>query len=630
MSEQLRQTLSSRTLNGQPDSRQPMVTSAQVMQFLGTVSSQGGSNSGMAQNVIQLMEHKPELNAPIAQQLADVAQMSAPRESQVTRALDGVCVRYQEQIAALPRDGASRQQAGDNLSRVLTRLPTMQNGEGQQLCQAIRHGRISADAFTRLGVLIGDSLKDTDVAALKQSLGQLAKSAPESREKVQLLLSALEEKTDKTDLKGTESKHTAMVSEETTQTSRGEPGVFAPVQSRQDQGNGSGQQNTPEKEEEDVLNVRETRRNIGSLVLNDTQRAWNKDVAQAERLVDDSALYSRALSCVVPPAAATVSESSAQRAAQNVMQNPSISIGALTSGSLDSILLQAATLGIDTFSNSAASISKRIKINTDTQATLIDQKVADYQEELRKSQEQAEKSKKANFWSKVFSPITTLFNFIIKPVINLLEKIPGVSELFDFIKKNLSEIALPLAIISSLLCPMSLPMTIGLLTVTSVTAGFSVAEKVMGDKAPEWLKITDQIGDMIAGLAMMAGTMSMMSGMLGNIGSGVSKLFGADMKTALQGMMRWTQRIDAVTSTANGITQGALGIKQGFLQGELGDIEAKLSWNEIQTEWLQSAQKDVASRMESVVSNSGSVLQSATNSINQMGSLRARIASSLV
>jgi hypothetical protein len=250
------------------------------------------------------------------------------------------------------------------------------------------------------------------------------------------------------------------------------------------------------------------------------------------------------------------------------------------------------------------------------------------QDQLAKAREQEHKSKKAKFWSAIFSPITTLLKFVFKPVVDLIKKIPGVEQAFNWIQKNISEIALPLAIISSLVCPMSLPMMLGILATTTVTAGFSIANKIMGDKAPSWLKVTDQIGDMVAGMAMMVATGSMF-GYLGKAVRGVEQLFNF-LGSKAQTLKNLSAGIQAFTSVGDGVSQYVIGSQLAKLQKELGDIEAEMGLDEMQADWLKSAQSQAVSNLENILNRSATVSESASKAIAEAGSIRARLANAIV
>lgn len=625
----LNQTLSSQTL-GNGHTAAPMVTGAQVMQFLGSLAQAGGSGAGMADSVMRLMQQVPEVKPDIIRQLAPLVEMAAPRETQVHRALDNVCVRYQTQIRALDTAPAVAQQAAQRLAQALKQPGVPQSAPLRRLIAQFQQGKVTPEALKQLSSQLSTAVRRGGGEALTGALKHLAKTQPACRETVKSLLEGADEK-----LLHRESADGVGAKQEKPCLADAEPLVSARYPQQQD--GESGSRHAPDREafiEEDELEVTAARaKRSGDAApaphdagLTGGARAVDAD---ADTVALDPAAM-RALAMVLPPAAATVDEAQAQRAAQHILQDNRVSLSSLVQVPLDGLLLQASTLGLKTFGDSASAISKTIKIHGDAQERLTNKKVADYREQLAKAQEQAQMSKKASFWHAIFSPITKLFEVIIKPVIDLIKKIPGIKEALDWIQENISEIALPLAIVSSLLCPMSLPMTLGLLAVTSVAAGFSIANKVMGDEAPEWLKTADRVGDMLAGIAMMACTMNMMGGMLGSVGGRIGQFFGSNTRQMFAGIMRWTQRIQAVTAVGDGVSQSVLGYKKAELQGDIGHIAATVSWDELQMAWLQDAQKAAASRLENVISRAATVAQSASQAIADTGSLRSRLAGSMV
>ncbi|MCT4700512.1 type III secretion system translocon subunit SctE [Enterobacteriaceae bacterium H20N1] len=644
----LKQTSGSRMAGS--SGAQTMVTSAQVMQFLEDVGPQGGRCGLMAQNVLQLMQQTPALHGDLTRQLTPLVQMNAPGESQIARTLDDISVRYQPQIAALPaRAGGERQQAGQRLAETLTNLSAARTPQGIQLLSRLRQGDISSGLLKQLEGLLyhaataGHSLSQP---ALKEALSRLQRAVPESKAELSKLSKQLDNPNEaKMGEMHSREKTAVQKSVDTSEQWFVDTGEQkAPLGERHQRGreeeSGAGGQAWNDDEESETLC-------IGSFspvpgVINEAMRPYS-DVtareAKSQPVINSTptALHAedvsaRTLSMVLPPAAATVSPQQAQYSVQHILKDNHITLSSLVSGSLDNMLLQAATLGLKTFSNSAEALSKSIKINGDAQEALMDRKIADYREQLAKAQEQAEKAKKGGILGKIFNPIMTVISAIIKPVMNLLEKIPGVKSAMDFITKNLSEIAFPLAVVTAIFCPMSLPMTLGLLAVTATTAGFSIAEKVMGDKAPSWLKITDRVGDMVSGAAMAVCTGVMAGGLLrvSGIAGRVSGWLSDSALKALEKADFMTRMLTAITDTGNGVAQAVLGVQQANLQGEIGVIDARLGWNDAQARWLISAQEYTVDRVQREISRSATVVESASKMLSETATLRARIAGSLI
>lgn len=73
------------------------------------------------------------------------------------------------------------------------------------------------------------------------------------------------------------------------------------------------------------------------------------------------------------------------------------SLNSLEKASMDSMVMMAANLSISTFADTASSAMKASKIMTDTQEFLRDKKVKEYQEQLAKAIEQADKAHKGGF-----------------------------------------------------------------------------------------------------------------------------------------------------------------------------------------------------------------------------------------
>ncbi|EOZ9391083.1 hypothetical protein ACQYE5_003047 [Enterobacter cancerogenus] len=624
----LNQPLTSQSLTAKGGNQQVMVSTAQVMQFLSTSVEQGGCNGGMAQDVLQLMQQQSTaIVDDITRQMAPVVELITPREAQVSGVLARVCAQFSPQIAR-QQSARAGQSACAGLASLLKPMPAAQTQEGRQLIRLLQQGRLpESDVLKhKFSQLLAQVQGKDDSGRLSQLLKQLAKNVPDSRELVQKGL--VREEHRQTDDAMVAAKDKAAF-RETAGPQGDQPvpdGLIYPIGQRQGkQQEGSSQQDHSAEENDEIAVSasgdarRKEQYGAGTAVSNlDT-------VVLSEKAPPVAAVALRMAAPVVPN---RVSEAQAERAVQHIMQNNQSSLSELTQIPLDGLLLQAATLGLKTFSNTADAVSKSIKINSDAQARLSDKKIADYQDQLAKAREQEHKSKKAKFWSAIFSPITKLLHAIFKPIVDLLKKIPGVEKAFDWIKKNISEIALPLAIISSLVCPMSLPMTLGLLTVTSTAAGFSIANKILGDKAPQWLKVTDQAADMVAAMSVMFSAMSML-GSLSKVGQMAGKLFNF-LGNKTETLRHISEGIQAFTSLGDGVSQYVIGKQMAGLQKELGYIEASLGLDEMQAGWLQSAQTTAVSNLGNILSRAATVSESASRAISESGSLRARLSNAIV
>lgn len=78
------------------------------------------------------------------------------------------------------------------------------------------------------------------------------------------------------------------------------------------------------------------------------------------------------------------------------------SLNSLEKASMDSMVMMAANLSISTFADTASSAMKASKIMTDTQEFLRDKKVKEYQEQLAKAIEQADKAHKGGIFGAIF------------------------------------------------------------------------------------------------------------------------------------------------------------------------------------------------------------------------------------
>ncbi|HEY3591039.1 MAG TPA: type III secretion system translocon subunit SctE [Buttiauxella sp.] len=634
----LNQALTSQSLSSNSGKPQTMVTSAQVMQFLGTTAGLGGNNAPMAQDVLQLMQHTPSVVSDITRQLTPVVQLMTPRETQVALALDSVSVHYRAQIAQLP--AAVARQTGGELARTLQSFPAAQTPEGRKLIRQLQQGRLPADAVSlqQLEKLLAQARSGGDEARLTQQLKHFSRTVPESREMLQKALVSQEK-----EVKGEGKEKSVSDSASLKNADAQRPEIVPAAESEgqavarrdgQQQGNsGSQQQQNGEEEEELRVGKSAGVQAAARTLAGDAAAAGEQEIVAAGGRAGQSAML--AISLISPTAQATVSEANAQQAARHVLQNNRLSLTALVQAPLDDLLLQAATLGLKTFSNTADSVAKSIEINGDAQARLLDKKIADYQDQIAKAKELEQKAKKSGFWGGVLKVFSWVYDKVLKPVVDLVKKIPGVEQAFNWIQKNISEIALVGAIVAAVLCPMSLPVVLGLL-VTATTAGFSIAGKVMGDNAPDWLNITNGIGDMISGIALMISTanifglLSKASGALGKVIDSVKQLFGGNTLQTLKTVFKWTQGGQAVTSSAAGIAQGVIGLQQANLQKEVADIEAKLGLNEMQMNWLQNARDFSVDNLKNILSRSATVTESVSRVINDTGSLRARIAGSIV
>ncbi|CAI1010565.1 type III secretion system translocon subunit SctE [Serratia quinivorans] len=336
-----------------------------------------------------------------------------------------------------------------------------------------------------------------------------------------------------------------------------------------------------------------------------------------------------ALQMVIPPAMSRVEPAQAQRALQQVMGDSHIPLASMVQMPLDGLLLQAANLSIKTFSDTAGVITRSMQINTEAREKLTDKRIDDYRQQLEKAMQQQEKAQKGGLFGAILNPIINAVKWVIDKVIAVVDAIvPGVKAavegLMSFIGKNISELALIASVITALLCPMTLGLAVGLVA-TSVASGFSVAKKALGDKAPEWLQITDQVGSMISGLVVMGGAMSLAGRMFGQLSGKLS----VAMKGVLENAALWGGRIQAGTGFTNGIAQSVLGMQQTQLQKEVAQLDNRLAWNDIEADWLKAAQQSAAKGLEQLFDKSAAVSQGAADTIAASGSLRGKIAGSL-
>lgn len=557
----LQQTLISRTLSASSAGTQSEYLRSQVTEFLNSTVEEGGNSGKMAQDLLQLMQHAPDVTDEIAQQLASVLQLMHPRKTLVVQALDDICVGYWQQIAELPdiHETTARQAAGGELAKVLRQaMCAAQTPENRVLLRLLQQGKVPADnaSQAQLEKLCTQVQLEDGVTALPQLIRQFAKTAPELRTVLQKSLST------------------------------------------------HGETKSEMKE---------------ACGMN------NSEQATTVQFPKDSAL---ALSMVYPTAQATVNEAQAEHAARAVLQDNKVTLTGLVQVPLDNIMLQAVSLGLKVFSDMADSVGKSIKINGEAQALLTDKKVGDYQEQLNKAQEQEKQSKKAKVWAAIFSPITTVIKLIVKPVMDLIKIIPGVETAINWLSKNVSEIALTLAVITSLVCPMTLPLAIGL-GITSVAAGFSNAEKYMGDKAPLWLKTTVKVGDMLAGVVTLVSVVGLV-GTVSKVFSGMDKVKTFFSSYKIKQMQNIAIGIHGVTSIGDSVTSGVIGTQKAKLDKQIVYLDARLSLNDTFMEWLKSAQTDSVSNLENIIKHSALVSESANQMITGMGSLRARLANSMV
>ncbi|ANW22899.1 secretion protein [Vibrio coralliilyticus] len=112
-----------------------------------------------------------------------------------------------------------------------------------------------------------------------------------------------------------------------------------------------------------------------------------------------------------------VSSDIASQALQRVLsafhKGDNVTVSQLEKASMNDMVLMAANLGLKTFGDTANSAAKASRLMTDTQAVLRDQQVKEFQEQLAKRIEQAEKAHKGGIFAAIFDWIVGAVEAIV-------------------------------------------------------------------------------------------------------------------------------------------------------------------------------------------------------------------------
>ena len=284
-------------------------------------------------------------------------------------------------------------------------------------------------------------------------------------------------------------------------------------------------------------------------------------------------------SLVVPASYTPVSEEQAEKSLQSVMQSPRITTNAFLTLNVEELALKAANLGIKTFSDTASAITKSQTIATDARKTLMDKQAADFTKELENAIKQQENAKKGG-----------IFGVILK------------------------WIAPVISVVAAIFVPASLPLMIGMLgssLLSAASATMSTVNLAMGTNAPDWLKKMSSIVDYVS--------------------TGVSFLVGAG--AMWMGKAITNKIIDAIemlTDFSSGFGGGVSKLIDSNLKKLFNELELNMSMREFMIDIYKSFSDRDAQRLESATESWGMTNQKMVDVITETSSLRARMAKNII
>lgn len=284
-------------------------------------------------------------------------------------------------------------------------------------------------------------------------------------------------------------------------------------------------------------------------------------------------------SLVLPADLTPVSAQQAERSMHNVMGNPALPLTGLMNLNIEQLALQAANLGIKTFSDTASSVSKSQSIATDVRKIHMDKKIEEFAKEHEKSIKQQENAKKGG-----------IFGTILKWVM------PVVS------------------VVAMVFVPMSLPLMVGMVGATvasTASAAMSTASLVMGPNAPGWLQKLNNIMDWVStSLSFVVGASAMWLGE--KIANGV------------------IHGLELLTNVAQGLNTGITGMMNTKLQKEINKLDLKIEWREVMVDLFKQASETNSKRLEKATDSWGSGHHKLIDVMMDNATLRSRIAKSMV
>ncbi|MBD9646330.1 type III secretion system translocon subunit SctE [Pantoea sp. PNT02] len=284
-------------------------------------------------------------------------------------------------------------------------------------------------------------------------------------------------------------------------------------------------------------------------------------------------------SLVIPADLKPVSSQQAERSMHNVMSNPALPLTGLMNLNIEQLALQAANLGIKTFSDTASAVTKSQTIATEARKTLMDKQVEDFAKDLEKSIKQQENAKKGG-----------IFGTILKWVMPVI------------------------SVVAMVFVPMSLPLMVGMVGATvasTASAAMNTAQLVMGPNAPAWLQKLNNIMDWVStSLSFVVGASAMWLGE--KIANGV------------------IQGLELLTEMAQGLNSGITGMMNTKLQKEINELDLKIEWREVLVNLFKQATEGNSKRLERATDAWSTGNQKLIDVMLENATLRSRIAKSMV
>lgn len=656
--------------NNQPNG-QRMITSAQVMQFLAGTIQKGGNSAALANTVLQFMQQltpstaqaagqqiseqispqaAQQMSQQITQKLAPLVQEFKPRENQVYRILENVANHFQMKQISPSRILTS--DTRNALSDFYRSLPEkQQTRELRQAVQQLLQNKTPSNKNGLQQLMKVFSLQqNANNSEIKNLTKQLLNQHPELRESLKKasfgetvekgkILTNEKEVKHKEQRADTKSESKLESSDKNIE----EETVFSWNKGeRQQQQGQNDQQHLHQQEDaddEDTIIIK----NCSSLTIapmkNDYQSIGTttdkvNNNLQIEKEYNKTSHHDLSLSYIRPKNTAWVSDNRAEQASRNILQDNKVTITQIINQPLDGLLLRANILGLKTFSNTADSTITSIKSNAEAQIKINDKKVIDVKEQMEKAAKQEKVAKKMGILSKIFAPIVKLFQFILKPIVELLKAIPALKGIGEWIEKHTEMIAsmfieLLMTALTALFMPAVAPLIAALFIATLVNIILSVTTELLGDKAPAALKYVGMATSVLSGFVMLFAGGAALATKIPTIMSKLSANVASKTEHLVKIGTRISTNISAATGVAQSGSQLVLGLEQTKLTKEIADLGISLDYGDMQIDWLKTAQKDMFANLERIISRTGLLTDIFSSMVSESTKLQSQLANSM-
>ncbi len=663
------------TSQAQLNSNQPngkgMITSAQVMQFLTGTIQRGGNSATLANTVLQFMQQlnpstaqaagqqtseqiapqvAQQMSQQITQKLAPLVQEFKPRESQIVRTLDNVVNHFQMKNISQSRILTS--DTRNALSDFYRSLPEKQ--QTRELRQAVQQLLQNKSPSNNNGLQqlmkVFSLQQNVNNSEIKNLTKQLLSQHPELRESLKKV--SLGEVVEKGKILATEKevKHKEQRAEtksesklESSDKNVEEEAIFSWYKGERQQQQGQNEQQhfqqQDDAEDEDTITIKiSSSLPIASMKNDyqalDTTTAKVNNKLQIEKGVNKASHYDLGLSYIRPQNTARVSDNRAEQASRNILQDNKITMTQIINEPLDSLLLRANILGLKTFSSTADSTITSIKSNSEAQIKINDKKIIDVKAQMEKAAKQEKAAKKMGILSKIFAPIVKLFQFILKPIVELLKAIPALKGIGEWIEKHTEMIAslfieLLMTALTALFMPAIAPLIAALLIATLVNVILSVATELLGDKAPAALKYAAMAISTLSGFMMLFAGGAALAAKVPTIMSKLSANTASKTEQLVKMGTKISTNISAATGVAQSGSQLVLGLEQTKLTKEIADLGISLDYGDMQVDWLKTAQKDMLANLERIISRTGLVTDIFSSMVSESTKLQSQLANSM-